>query len=279
MSNQVLENCVIRLLTPFVRVILRYGMPFGSFAELAKRVYVDVAMKNLAIPDKKPTVSRASVITGLSRKEVLRIQRLPDIFDELAEDRATKSYNRAIRVISGWVRDEKYSKAAGQPAVLPFDDGDRSFSELVHRYSGDVTPRAILDELERVGSVEILEGGEVQLLSTAYVPREGEDEKIAILGNDVADLINTIDHNLQAKARRTRLQLKVSYDDLPREGVVPFRTLSSKESRKLIDYFDRKLLAIDRESNPSSKGTGRIRAGVAIYYFEEDLYDEIDEGE
>ena len=34
-----------RLLRPLVRVLLRNGMPFGAFADLAKQVYVDVAIK------------------------------------------------------------------------------------------------------------------------------------------------------------------------------------------------------------------------------------------
>ena len=94
--EKAIKAAIARLLIPLVRVILRYGIPYGAFAEIAKRVYVDVALDEFAIPGRKPTISRASVITGLSRKEILRVQRLPD----LGEDDAAESYNRAARPAS-----------------------------------------------------------------------------------------------------------------------------------------------------------------------------------
>ncbi len=270
MVEKAIKAAIARLLIPLVRVILRYGIPYGAFAEIAKRVYVDVALDEFAIPGRKPTISRASVITGLSRKEILRVRRLPDI----GEDDPAQSYNRAIRVIGGWVRDSDFTGKDGEPVPLPFEGGRRSFAALVRRYSGDVTPRAILDELLRVESVERTDDGEIKLRSRAYVPAEGDSEIISIMGSDVADLISTIDHNLRETPKNSRFQLKVSYDNLPAEPLARFRTLSTKESRKLLEIFDRELSAVDRETNPKSRGTGRYRAGVSIYYFEESISDE-----
>ena len=270
MVEKAIKAAIARLLIPLVRVILRYGIPYGAFAEIAKRVYVDVALDEFAIPGRKPTISRASVITGLSRKEILRVRRLPDI----GEDDPAQSYNRAIRVIGGWVRDSDFTGKDGEPEPLPFEGGRRSFAALVRRYSGDVTPRAILDELLRVESVERTDDGEIKLRSRAYVPADGDSEIISIMGSDVADLISTIDHNLRETPKNSRFQLKVSYDNLPAEPLARFRTLSTKESRKLLEIFDRELSAVDRETNPKSRGTGRYRAGVSIYYFEESISDE-----
>ena len=273
-----IQQSLARLLTPLVRLVLRFGVPYGIFAEVLKRVYIEVAMSDFAIPGRKATISRASVLTGLSRKEVLRITRLPPISEEASEDAAVKSYNRAIRVIGGWVRDPDFADAEGRPAVLPFENNGKSFSGLVRRYSGDVTPRAILDELLRVGSVELTDDGLFRLRSRAYVPAKADADKISILGSDVADLISTIDHNLSDTKRKSRFQLKVSYDNLPSEPLAAFRALSTQESRKLLEFFDRELSAADRDANPASRGTGRHRAGVSIYYFEEDLSDDASRG-
>lgn len=271
MIEKALKASLVRILVPLVRLLLRYGLPYGTFSEIAKRVYVDVALKDFTIPGRKPTNTRASVITGLSRKEILRIQRFPELGDELGEDLPTNSYNRAIRVISGWVRDPEFADDDGQPAVLAFEGETLSFSLLVRRYSGDATPRAVLDELVRVGSVEQNEQGEIRLLSRSYVPADGDEEKISILGHDIADLIQTIDHNLQKPPEDSRFQLKVYYDNLPAESIPPFRSLSTKKSRELLEFFDRELSSKDRDINPKSQGKGQYRAGVSIYYFEEDL--------
>ena len=261
------QACVAKLLTPLVRVLLRYGVPCGAFVDIARRIYVDVAMESFSIPGRKPTISRASVLTGLSRKEILRIRRLPRLSDDAVQDR----YNRATRVISGWVRDPEYAEAPGQPADLPFEGRGKSFSHLVRKYSGDVPARAILDELVRVEAVKLLDSGEIQLLSRAYVPGAGEEEKIAILGSEVADLVHTIDHNLKAPSEQSRFQLRVMYDNLPREPMGRFRIASSRRAMKLLEMLDKELSRFDRDVNPDSQGTGRIRAGLSIFYFEEEV--------
>ncbi|HEY9148836.1 MAG TPA: DUF6502 family protein, partial [Gammaproteobacteria bacterium] len=81
--NKTLAAASLRLLRPLVRILLRNGVSYGAFADWVKWVFVDVADKEFALPGRKQTVSRVSVITGLSRKEVSRVQQL-----EAADDSA-----------------------------------------------------------------------------------------------------------------------------------------------------------------------------------------------
>ena len=92
--------------------------------------------------------------------------------------------------------DPEFLNANRQPRTLEAQ-GPVSFETLVKRHSGDMPTRAVLDELVRVGAVHRREDGRVDLLVRAYVPQKGADEKMAILGADVADLVSTIDHNMQ----------------------------------------------------------------------------------
>ena len=75
---QALSAAALRLLRPLVRILLRGGISYKTFADLVKWVYVDVAMKEFGIAGRKQSISRVSVITGLSRKEVLRVRRLSE---------------------------------------------------------------------------------------------------------------------------------------------------------------------------------------------------------
>lgn len=265
--KKVLFSAVIRLLRPLVRILLRNGVPYGSFADLAKRVYVDVATDEFGIPGRKQTVSRVSIITGLSRKEVKRIKSLPYPKDTEAIER----YNRAARVISAWVRDRRFSDDKGQPADLHIEGNGNTFSELVRLYSGDVPARAIMDELLRVGAIERLQDGRIKLVTRAYLPKTEEDDKLSILGTDVRDIMRTIDHNLRCLPLESFFQRKVSYDNLPSEVLPEVRSLSASEAQALLEKMDRWLSQQDRDVNPSVKGTGRKRAGMGIFYFEEDL--------
>lgn len=259
----------MHLLRPLIRVILRNGMSFNAFSNLAKRVYVDVAKKEFGIPGKKQTISRVSILSGLSRKEVQSVmsQDIPTVVEEASYER----YNRAARVIAGWVRDRDFLDSAGHPMTLGQEDGNVNFSLLVKRYSGDVPARAVLDELLRVGAVERLQDGRIRLLSRAYIPRTSDLDKLEILGTDVSDLIHTIDHNLQHGATDPFFQRKVMYDNLPVEAIGAFRPLVAEQAQALLEKMDQWLSQHDRDVNSSVNGTGRMRAGVGIYYFEENL--------
>ena len=269
--EQILQASIARLLKPLVRLLLRNGISYGVFADIAKRIFVEVALEDGSLPGRKTTVSRASVLTGLSRKEIARIQKLPRVSDTHIQDR----YNRAARVITGWMRDESFTDAAGNPKALPIEGGEGSFSQLVRKYSGDVPVRAILDELTRVGTVEQIDTDTIGLRTQGYVPASGETEKLAILGTDVSDLIETIDHNLGHTGPDSRFQMKVAYDNLPEEALAGFRALSSQQSLGLLKKFDRELSAQDRDDTPDAAGSGRFRAGISIYYFEENLSQEM----
>ena len=65
-------------------------------------------------------------------------------------------YNRAARVITGWLRDPDFGDGNGHPSPLRMAGKRLSLRALVKSYSGDIPVRAMLDELIRVGAVRLL---------------------------------------------------------------------------------------------------------------------------
>lgn len=264
-TNHVLTAAVLRLLRPLARVLLRHGIPFSAFEALGKQAYIDVAMSDFALPGKKPTISRVSILTGLTRKDVQRW-----VHGEPGEAAtiATERYNRAAKVLAAWLRDTRFQDAQGEPLPLTID-GDPGFSMLVRLHSGDMPARAVLDELIHVGAVGERGDGRFQPVTRAYVPQRSEADKLVILGNDAADLIDTIDHNLQRGAEDPRFQRKVMYDSVPIEALPEFRRLSAQQGQALLEALDRWLAARDVEVGPGERPAPRARVGLGIYYFEE----------
>lgn len=263
--NAALYAAVLRLLRPICRLLLRHQVSFASFAELAKHAYVQVALEEFAIPGRKPTQSRASILTGLTRKEVQRVVSEPAPRAAATEE----NYNRAARVLTGWARDSDFRDAAGAPRALTLQDGPATFGELVRRYSGDMPARAVLDELLRVGAVTQGDDGAVVLVQKAYIPQRGEVEKLGILGSDVADLVTTIDHNLQHGADDPRFQRKVMYRRMPAEVRPAFRALSARLAQGLLERLDAWLAERGAADTPEvGPQAPRVRIGLGIYYFE-----------
>ncbi|HEX6705857.1 MAG TPA: DUF6502 family protein [Albitalea sp.] len=269
--QRALKLAIGHLLRPLFRVLLRNAVSYGAFEEIAKRVYVQVTLDDFGIPGKKPSISRASILSGLTRKEVQRLLSEPA---ELALD-TTDRYNRAARVLTAWGRDPDFLDAAGQPLALAPD----AFAALVKRHSGDMPARAVRDELVRVGAVQEHDDGRLAPLTGAYVPQDSPVDKIGILGTDVADLVDTIDHNLQHGSDDPRFQRKVMYHSIPVESLPAFRKLSATQAQALLEKFDRWLAEHDTDFAPAAEAPARARVGVGIYYFEQALEPSDGQGE
>jgi hypothetical protein len=131
--------------------------------------------------------------------------------------------------------------------------------------------RAVLDELLRAGAVRRREDGRIEPSSRGYVPQHSAADKLAILGSDVADLIATIDHNLEHGTHDPRFQRKVMYHSIPAGALPAFRKLSASHSQALLEKFDAWLAANDIDTPEGEPEAARARVGVGIYYFEERL--------
>jgi len=273
--DDVLRRSLVALLRPVARLLLKRGIPHNAFVEVSKEAFVESARLDFAVPGRKPSISRVSVLTGLTRKEASRFVRQPA---GVREALARKRINRAARVVSAWVGDRKYRDGRGGPASLVVEsDGGPSFSSLVAEHGGDVTPRAVLDELMRVGAIRRLKDGRVRLVQRAYIPESDEVAKLEILGTDVADLISSIEHNLEPETSESPyFQRKVAYDNLPVEYLAGFRALLARKGQRLLEELNAELAAHDRDVTGESEGQGRRRAMVGVYYFEDVVDDEED---
>ena len=259
-------KAVAKLLRPLVRLLLKHSFSYSAFEAIAKRVYVETAMQDFQLPGRKPSVSRASVLTGLTRKDVNTLLNEP--WSGIDSD--STHYNRAARVLTLWVRDADFHQPDGSPRPLPIE-GTGGFAELVRKSRGDVPWRAVLDELERVGSVQVDSDGIVRLVQRAFVPSSSTQAVMAILGADASELIETIAYNMDRGSGPARYQRKVMHTGIPISQLPQFRDLSSKKAQELLEVFDAWLSERDLSDIPESqwpKGA-TARVGVGVYYYEE----------
>ena len=110
----VIRRACRQLLRPIASVVLKCGMTWKEFSDLSKSVFVEVASGEFGIRGRPTNVSRVSILTGISRKEVKR-QRL---LLEASEPGAATKTTDATRLLSGWHQDPDFLDDRGQPLPL-----------------------------------------------------------------------------------------------------------------------------------------------------------------
>ena len=238
-------------------------MTHAELTELVRQTYVEVAYDAYSIPGQEMTFSRVAVLTGLSRKEVVRLK---DILDN-EEVLVKHAPNRAQRVVHGWLSDKEFLSAKKQPKELPVKGKSGSFQSLVQRYSGDITYGAVLDELNLIGVTELSENNTVHLVNRAYIPYKDELEKVRIMSVCIADLFETAVYNIENKDGDPLFQRQMVYSGIEESLAAKFKDLSSEKATELFDTLS-KFLSDGRDKSSTKKRARGKRVGLGIYYFE-----------
>lgn len=264
-QKPMITNAARQILRPFVRILIRYGLSCPELTEMLKGIYIEVAEQEFKINNKKQTVSRIATLTGLSRKDVQKTKQSM----EHSNDVNSAPVNRASRVILGWLKDPEFLDAQKKPATVPLRGSTRSFEVLVKRYSGDIPMKTILDELNRIGAVQELEGNQVQLLTAGYIPKTDE-EKIEVMAKCVSEQFETIDFNLTHPPYEARFQRQIKYVDLPQELIKEFQEYSKERSIELIMEFNLWLSERKKQLDLTDEGERGGQVGFGLYYFQKD---------
>ena len=248
------------MLRPVVRMLLGHGILWKEFAELGKRVYVEVAGEDYGIAGRPTNASRVAILTGLTRREVKRQRDLIAASEEPGPDRM----GAATRLLSGWHQDPEFTDAGGRPLALERDGAGRSFAGLHERYGGDIPSVALLKELVQSGAVEQDESGRYRAVRRYYMPGPGEPEAIARSGDVVADLGRTVAWNLgRREGQASRFEGRATETGIPEKRVPEFRSLLEEHAQGFLELADAWLTAHRDQS-----GQRTTRLGVGVYMIE-----------
>lgn len=255
------------ILRPLVRQLIAHGVTYPTFNRLAKEVYIEVGTRHFTLPFKQQTDSRVALVTGITRKEIGQVRR------GLARPGAALDADHTLpaRVVARWLAGPPFADEAGKPRLLVYEaDDDASFAALVAELGGDIPARAVLDELLRVGAAKLTPRGDVRLVAAAYLPAQGVEEKIAMLGSDGGELLEAIAHNLE-HPDDAFLQRKVLYDNIGAEALPELRATVRRLGGEFAQAINRVIGGFDRDRNPDAPGGERSRAVVVVHYFDAPL--------
>jgi len=255
--QKTLRNTLRNILRALIRTLLRNGMSYGEFDQIARKCFVDVAFDDFATPRKKQTISNVAILTGLNRKEVKKMHEL----DADQAEVSSKQYNRIIRVLGGWINDPAFLRKDGNPRDMDYE-GVGSFSELVKNYSGDMPVAAMQKALMTSSNIKFNDDNQVRLLSHAYLPSDDPLEKLAILGADTRQLIETIDYNLSAAEEALRFQRKASNPNVALASIPKVKQFLRRKGQAFLEEMD--LYLSQHEADDDSS----VELSVSVFYHE-----------
>jgi len=265
-SKAALAACCRALLRPLARLLLRSGLTWKEFAEIAKGAYVQVATNEFGIRGRPTNVSRVSILTGMGRRDVRKLRATLDAAPE-----AVPTYlNAATRVLSAWHQEPVFLDASGKPRDLPAQGPSPSFEDLWRRHGGDLPVGALLKELQGVDAVRALPGGKLRVLKRAYIPSQLDPEKVLRAGTVLEDFGTTVVHDLLAEEGESlRFERRASNALVDPRALPEFRDLLEREGQAMLERIDAWLTAhsVDIDHAPTARP---VRLGVGVYHIQTD---------
>lgn len=263
-QSRILE-ALFKALRPIARILLRSGIGYREFAEIAKTAFVDVSTADYGIRGRPTNISRVAAMTGLTRKEIKRVR------EKIEGGAPSEVYRRvpASDILHFWHSDPAYLDADGRPLELDFEGDVPSFASLVRKYGGDIPPGAMRTELKRVGAVDVGDTGRLKVTRRDFSYLGASDKVIAGF-NGVSALASTVAHNsgLEDGAGQPFVQRSVVTRHVRSEDMKNLRRVATDRLSQFCESMD-DLFGAYETLHSDGLEERRATIGVGVYYFED----------
>lgn len=246
---------------------MRGGIGIDELVRAAKRAYLRAAMQVVVRQDARVNISRLSVATGMTRKEVAAL--LENLEEGGAATAKRRGQHRALRVLKGWMTDSRFRNSSGHPDELKFRGPKKSFTLLVKLYGGDVTPKSVLHELERIEIVEVSTAGTVRL-------RALRNRNATSINSQLSDLSRLFEDFALAIVRPNRQSEDPSFIGF-KDSIVPstgdaayFMRRFSGRAAALLEDFEQWSGGRGSARMGSAQKHGAVRVGLGVYLLRSD---------
>lgn len=226
-GQQALLHALDNLLEPLAQLCVGKSISIQEVEERLRQAFVRAARQanEGANPDRLN--SRISTLTGLTRREVTRIQ-------GLEQPARPPTHTPVTSIITRWLSLPDYQNGSAGPMELPRTGAAPSFEALAHSVTKDVHPRSLLDAMSRLNLVTLdVESDRVRLIQNAYVPRSNWTEMMHFLGANGGDHLRAAVANVLGSGEQ-HFEQALYADELSSESLVQARQLISAQWRHLL---------------------------------------------
>lgn len=259
-------NAFLVVLRPVAKIMLRCGIGFREFAEIAKTAFVDVASREYGIRGRPTNISRIAVMTGLTRKEVRRLRDKISNGDHAIVVKTTP----LVEVLHRWHAESEFLDSTGRPSVLPFNGDKRSFSSLVRQFGGDIPPGAMRTELKRVGAIHEEADGGLRAIKRSFRPEGDHNVLVSHLVHGIYPHISTLAHNTNAERKEPTWTQRTVFTQSVRESDKSrLRRISADRIIEFAESLDDLFMAYETLHENDQSSDDHITMAIGVFYFEE----------
>jgi hypothetical protein len=178
--------------------------------------------------------------------------------------------------LAAWFDNPRFLTGDGEPAVLPIFGKRRSFEQLVAMHSGGIPVRAMLDELTQLDAIERLSDQRVKVKSRIPILTGLTGNAISAIGERTRDLLDTLTNNLR-RAASPLFEGTALIDETDQELVSLMRREIAEQGASFINSVNSLLnRSRAKTSRVPAKALAKYRLGVTVYYFQNDVENQIE---
>ncbi len=265
-ANLVLD-CVLRVMRPLARLLIRNGVSYPAFAQALKTVFLEAARQELQQREMPRTDSALSLLSGVHRRDVRTLGRAADA--RAASPR--EPLGLVAQVVARWLSEAEYLAADGAAARLKRGADPGGFDKLVAEVSRDVRPRAVLDEMLRLGVVDESDAG-IRLRAEGFAPQQGFEELSWLFSDNLHDHLAAAAANLQGE--RNLLEQSIFVDEITADSAAQLHEVAKKawkQAFKTVMQEAQTRFDHDARHSPPPQRCHRARFGV--YFYSQDQED------
>ena len=257
-QQQALLGALAHVLEPLAELCVDQGLAIQAVEEALRHAMVRAARRAAeqggeAVNPARLT-SRISTMTGLTRREVTRIEQAVQPARPASRSLVTEAFTR-------WAFEAEYRGADGKPLSLPRQGPAPSFEALAAQVTRDVHPRSLLADMVRQGLVEQV-GEHCRLLRDTLVPQGDWAHMVGFLGDNVGDHLRAASANVRGECA-PHFEQSVLADELSLESMTEVKRLISTQWQQLMRDIVPQLEALMIEDRSSGRTCDQaVRIGM-----------------
>jgi hypothetical protein len=245
-------------LTNLALLLIDQGITAAEMHALNADAFVSAAMQRSRLKNGRVNQSRVAIMTGLTRTEIRRKIEAQSL-------EAPRIYG-VQRVMDGWRRDPEFCDSSGASLDLKPSGDYGSFESLARKYSGDIPPRATLEEMRRLKVVDTRRGL-IHLRPESESANRRRQRALTEIATQLSEALGTLGYP-EIRAPEVLLTDSTTVEVFDHSLLQVLKKRAEQSARVMLSGIDTSMRSVARRgAKTHAKSKGSIRVSVSVIQY------------